>query len=99
MEECSPEIQALQNALDSISLNDANEVYNQIAQLVASGNAVVQQGVAIQTSVGRILHPTLPAIYNLAWQFIRQYNALGLPTQAELNGHVTRTANVVNLRR
>lgn len=97
--ERNPQVDALQAALENITVRDAHDVYDQLRQLVVSGAAVVNEGVAIPSSTGRLLHPTLPAIYDLAWQFIRQYNALGLPTPAELNGHTNRTANVISLRR
>lgn len=97
--EPNPQIDALQAALETISLKDVHDVYDQLRQLVVSGAAVVNEGVAIQSSTGRLLHPTLPAIYNLAWQFIRQYNALGLPTPAELMGATQKTANILNFRR
>ena len=89
----------LRNALDGISLNDANQLYDQVIQLTAQTNAVIREGLAAQTVHGRILHPSIPAIYGLAWQFIRRYTGLGLPTPAELSsGHVTKTANVVNFK-
>lgn len=97
--ERNPQVDALQAALENITVRDAHDVYDQLRQLVVNGAAVINEGVAIPSSAGRLLHPTLPVVYDLAWQFIRQYNALGLPTPAELMGAVQKTANILNFRR
>ncbi|OPY03547.1 MAG: hypothetical protein A4E60_00212 [Syntrophorhabdus sp. PtaB.Bin047] len=97
--ERNPQVDALQAALQNITVRDAHDIYDQLRQFVVSGAAVVNEGVAIPSSAGRLLHPTLPAIYDLAWQFIRQYNALGLPTPSELMGATQKTANILNFRR
>ncbi len=97
--EHNPQIEVLQAALENVSVKDVHHVYDQLRQLVVSGATVVNEGVAIPSAAGRLLHPTLPAIYDLAWQFIRQYNALGLPTPSELMGATQKTANILNFRR
>ena len=96
--ENNPAIEALSTALQNMSMADAHDIYDKLHQLITTGSSIVNEGVSVRSATGRLLHPSLPAIYDLAWQFIRQYNALGLPTSSELLGTTKKTANIINLR-
>ena len=93
------QVDMLRDALDGISVSDANQLYDQIVQLTTQAGNVIREGLAAQSAHGRLLHPAMPTIYGLAWQFIQSYIGLNLPTPAELTGHVTKAANVVNFSR
>lgn len=91
-------IDLLKEALE-IPTDDLSELFSQLQVLSNEINIVLAQGMTPETSIGTILHPSLPSIYALSWRFTQSYNSLGLPTSAEICGLVNKTSNIVNLRR